>query len=101
MPRQYFNYSTVQTVQRASSSNLLLTLKTWGAHIAPALIIKIVQRTNGTYEVDRKLEISDPRRQAQILVGCVVMKYSRIVVALQLILFILDEDLEILNYIGP
>ena len=98
LPRQYFKYSTVPTDQRASPSSVILTLSTVAAHAKPAMIIKIVQRTNGTYVVDKKVEISDPRK-AQVLRGCVVMKDSSIVVALDYILFILNEDLEILKKI--
>ena len=78
----------------------MLSLNTINSHETPAMIMNIVQQTNGTYEIDRKVEIFDPRG-AQKFNGCIVMTDSRIVVARKFNLLILNEDLETIHEIDP
>ena len=78
----------------------MLTLNTFTAHATPAMIMKSVQQTDGTYDVDKKVPISDPEGDSEFK-GCVVMNDSRIVVALQCMFFILNENLDTIHKTYP
>ena len=78
----------------------MLTLNTYTDHATPAMIMKIVQQTDGTYDVDKKVPISDAR-VASKFIGCVVMNDSRIVVALQYMFFILNDNLDTIHKTYP